>query len=211
MLETKSKKVISAEAEKPKKKTTKVKNEAVEPIQIYGLEPLPIKDESHPWDSEDEVVEVIAALIKLTGAKKVLELGTLKGKTSTAMLRALPLGGQLVTVDIKDSRSEAFKQLTEANPLVEFILGDSIKTCNSLKGGGFDLVYVDTVHEWGYALPEFKAVENLIGKGSTLVYHDTIKFPDMARLVNYARAYGYKSVTLDTPAANGLTIMNRKA
>jgi predicted O-methyltransferase YrrM len=200
---------MQTQSDKPKKATAKKPKAKKEPIEIYGLEPLPIKDEPHPWDSETEVGELIAALIKLTGAAKVLELGTLKGKTSTSMFNALPSGGQLVTVDIEDKRGELFKQLTDSNPFVEFIKGDSIKTCNSLKGSNFDLVYVDTVHEWSYALPEFKAVENLIKKGATLVYHDTIKFPDMARLIKYAAAYGYKSVTLDTPQGNGLTIMNR--
>jgi predicted O-methyltransferase YrrM len=167
--------------------------------------------ESHPWDSEAEVGEVIASLIKLTGATKVLELGTLRGKTSTAMFNALPSGGQFTTIDISDNRSESFKQLTESSPFVEFIIGDSIKTCQRLAGSNFDLIFIDTVHEWSYALPEFKAVEALMSKGATLVYHDTIKFPDMARLINYARSFGYKAVTLDTPNGNGLTIMNRKA
>jgi predicted O-methyltransferase YrrM len=167
--------------------------------------------ESHPWDSEAEVGEVIASLITVTGATKVLELGTLRGKTSTAMFNALPSGGHFTTIDISDNRSESFKQLTESSPFVEFIIGDSIKTCQRLAGSNFDLIFIDTVHEWSYALPEFKAVEALMSKNATLVYHDTIKFPDMARLINYARSFAYKAVTLDTPNGNGLTIMNRKA
>jgi len=163
----------------------------------------------HPWESETEVGNLLAAIIKLAGFKSVLDLGTLEGKTTDLMLQALPADGTLTTVDIQDHRSDTFKEICDIDSRVKYIIGDSIKTCTKLKGQKFDLVYIDTVHEYSYALPEFKAIEQLINAGSVLAYHDTIKFPGVAKLIKYAQLHNYNAVTLNTPNANGLTLLQK--
>lgn len=162
---------------------------------------------THPWESESEVGETIAAIIRMAGLKNVLELGTLTGKTTTAMLNALPADGSLTTVDIKDLRADALKDICESDSRINYINGDSIQTCQKLTGSKFDLIFVDTVHEWSYALPEFKAIESLMAKGCILAYHDSISFEDIARLIRYAQSYKYNAVTLNTLNSNGLTLL----
>jgi len=163
----------------------------------------------HPWESETEVGETIAAIIRMAGLKNVLELGTLTGKTTTAMLNALPADGSLTSVDINDLRADAFKDICETDSRINYINGDSIQTCQKLKGTKFDLIFVDTVHEWSYALPEFKAIESIMAKGCMLAYHDSISFEGIARLVKYAQSYKYNAVTFNTPNSNGLTLLQR--
>jgi predicted O-methyltransferase YrrM len=185
------------ENDKPKKGR---KPKAIAPIEV---------EVAHPWESETEVGQFLAAIISMSGITKVLELGTLTGKTTTSMLSALPVDGSLTTIDIKDLRSESFKQICESDGRVNYINGDSIQTCQKLSGQKFELIYIDTIHEWSYALPEFKAIERIIEKGCILAYHDSIKFEGIAKLINYAKAYKYNAVTLNTPNANGLTLLQR--
>lgn len=197
-------------SDKPKKKATKAKKpSAPKKEYVYALEPLPEKTKN-VWESESEVGETLAALIKLSGFKNVLELGTLEGKTTDAMLQALGESATLTTVDIDDLRSETFKEICSFDTRVTFIKGDSIEVCKSLFGKAkFDLIFVDTVHTFEHALPEFKAIEPLMGHGCVLAYHDSIKFEGVDKLINYAKAFRYNAVTLQTPEYNGLTLLQR--
>jgi len=199
----------SAKKEKPKKatkpKATKEKKE-----YVYALEPLPEKTANNaPWESEHEVGMLLGAFIKTSGLTRVLDLGTYTGKTTDAMLQALPENGSIITVDLGDHRTETFKEICSFDTRIKYIMGDSIQTCKSLYGQKFDLIFVDTVHEWSYALPEFKAVEFLIEKGGVLAYHDSIKFEGIERLINYAKVFGYNAITINTPAGNGLTFLQK--
>lgn len=186
---------MQTQSDKPKKSKSK---KAVEQVEVH-----------HPWESETEVGEAIAGIIKMTGIKRVLELGTLTGKTSAAMLNALPPDGSLTTVDIKDLRADLFKDICKSDSRVTYINGDSIKTCQELNGNLYDLIFVDTIHEWYYALPEFKAVELLMSKGCIVAYHDSISFQGIERLIKYAQVYKYNAITLNTPKANGLTLLQK--
>jgi predicted O-methyltransferase YrrM len=152
---------------------------------------------------------LLGAFIKTSGLTRVLDLGTYTGKTTDAMLQALPENGTIISVDIEDHRTDTFKEICGFDTRIKYVLGDSIETCKSLYGQKFDLIFVDTVHEWSYALPEFKAVEFLIEKGGVLAYHDSIKFECIERLINYAKVFGYNAITIDTPAGNGLTFLQK--
>lgn len=201
----------NAKKEKPKtKKPYKPKAKKQNKDYVYALEPLPEKVANKaPWESETEVGMLLAALIKTSGFNNVLDLGTYTGKTTDAMLQALPENGSIITVDLGDHRTETFKEICGFDTRIKYILGDSVETCKSLYGQKFDLIFVDTVHEWSYALPEFKAIELLINKGGVLAYHDSIKFEGIERLVNYAKVFGYNAVTINTPAGNGLTFLQK--
>ena len=192
------------------KKATKPKATKEKKEYVYALEPLPEKTaNSAPWESEHEVGMLLGAFIKTSGLTRVLDLGTYTGKTTDAMLQALPENGSIISVDIEDHRTETFKEICGFDTRIKYIIGDSIETCKSLYGQKFDLIFVDTVHEWSYALPEFKAIELLINKGGILAYHDSIKFEGIERLMNYAKVFGYNAITIDTPAANGLTFLQK--
>jgi predicted O-methyltransferase YrrM len=207
---------MSQENNKPKtKKTTKAKKvvqpvEQIEkPAEIYGLEPLEPTLTRHEWSAEDEVGTLLAALIKCHKATNVLELGTLEGYTTKYLLDAVnENGGKLITVDIEDKLNEGIKAELNAKGH-QFIKGSSLDVCKGLNRNSFDLIYIDTVHEWHHALPEFKILQHLIKQGGMLVYHDTIKFTDMKRLANYVKAYRFESVTIRTPEGNGLSIIQK--
>lgn len=166
--------------------------------------------EKHPWNSEPEVGGFIAALIKMTKAKTVLEVGTFEGETSQAIIEALPKGGYFVSVDIEDFRTDAAKKAFNTKGKVcDFLLGSSHDLLKGLKKKHFDVIFVDAAHHWEHILPEFKLVEGLVSDKGVMLYHDSIHIADVAELMRYAHLYKYNVVTLNTTGERGLSLLQK--
>lgn len=84
-----------------------------------------------------------------TGARRVLEVGTLGGYSTIWLARALPPGGMLVTCEIDPAHAAiARESLAEAGlaAIVDVVLGPAADTLRRLVDEGaepFDLVFVD--------------------------------------------------------------------
>lgn len=166
--------------------------------------------DNHEWNSEPEVGWFLAGLIAMSGAKTVLEVGVFHGRTSEALIAALPKGGYFAGIDIEDLRTEDGKKAYGAKgKAADFILGDSAAEIAKLPRAHFDLVFVDSAHHWAHILPEFKQVEHVLAPGGMIVYHDSVHMGDVRRLMDYAAFYGYDKITLNTPEGRGLTILKR--
>jgi predicted O-methyltransferase YrrM len=163
------------------------------------------EDFSHGWNSEPEVGETLAALIKLTGARTIVECGTFQGATTLAMLKALPKDGRLITIDIEDNRCEALKK----DKKHEFILGPTLQVLTTLNVKA-DLIFYDTVHEFEHQLREFKSGERLAAPICTHVFHDSIHVPGVLEFVKWMRNW-YNVVNLPTPDNRGLAIATIKS
>jgi predicted O-methyltransferase YrrM len=207
MPETKSKKATEPKAKKEK---------AVKKDYVYALEPLPEKvlvttetfneTPRHGWNSEADVCEFIGSLIKMQGAKTVLEIGVFEGETSVKMIEALPIGGYYAGIDINDHRKH---KLERGGVAVDFILGQSIPVMKSMPANHFDFIFVDGDHSWANILPEFKELERIIAKGGIIAYHDTLHIPDVSELMRYVNHYKYNVVTLNTSEGRGLSILQK--
>jgi predicted O-methyltransferase YrrM len=203
MRETKSKKGVASTGEKP--------------MEIYGLEPLTPKvlvttktfseTPRHGWNSEPDVCEFIGSLIKMQGAKTVLEIGVFEGESSIKMIEALPIGGYYAGIDINDHRKH---NLERNGVAVDFILGQSIHVMKSMPAHHFDFIFVDGDHSWANILPEFKGLERIIAKGGIIAYHDTIHIPDVNKLMRYVNQFNYNVITLNTSGGRGLSIIQEK-
>lgn len=204
---TKSKKATEPKAKKEK---------AVKTEYVYALEPLPEKElvttetfsetPRHGWNSEPDVCEFIGSLIKMQGAKAVLEIGVFEGETSIKMIDALPQGGYYAGIDINDHRKH---KLERSGVAVDFILGESIKVIKGMPREHFDFIFVDGDHSWANILLEFKEIERVIAKGGVIAYHDTLHIPDVAELMRYVNHYKYNVVTLNTSEGRGLSILQK--
>ena len=91
------------------------------------------------------VAATLQLLVRLSGAKRVLELGTYTGYSALAMAEAMPAGGELVTIE----RSEVTAELAQSwfdrsdyQQLVSLQTGD-IKAILPTLTGTFDLVFID--------------------------------------------------------------------
>jgi len=156
--------------------------------------------EKHSWNSETEVGEIISALIKIHQCKNVLEIGTFKGATGAFMLDAKYTG-----IDISDHRDAEFKKGMKGH---SFIIGNSIDVLPTLPQKSFDLIFIDSVHEFDHCMTEFKMCELLIKRGGLICFHDSIKFEGVKRVINYISMFKHFDViTLNTPENNGFTIV----
>jgi caffeoyl-CoA O-methyltransferase len=108
-------------------------------------------------------------LVRLTGARHVLELGTFTGWSSIAMASALPPDGRVVTCDVNEEAVEiARRYAREAGVAdrIDYRLGPALETIRGLDGP-FDLVFVDADKE-GY-LDYYEATLPLLADGGLLV------------------------------------------
>jgi caffeoyl-CoA O-methyltransferase len=87
----------------------------------------------------------LAALVRLTGAKRILELGTFTGYSSISMASALPSDGRIITCDVDpDATAIARRYMDESGhgDKIEIKLGPGLETIATLEGP-FDIVFID--------------------------------------------------------------------
>jgi predicted O-methyltransferase YrrM len=91
--------------------------------------------------------KLLQLLARATGARRILELGTLGGYSTIWLARALPPGGRLVTLEVDPRHAEVARaNLARAGVAdgVEIRLGPALETLPQLAAGDpFDLVFLD--------------------------------------------------------------------
>ena len=84
-------------------------------------------------------------LVRATGARRVLELGTFTGYSSLSMARGLPEGGRVVSCDVNEETTAIARRYAEEAGVadrIEYRLGPALDTIAELDGP-FDLVFID--------------------------------------------------------------------
>ena len=93
--------------------------------------------------------KVLAMLVLLTGARRVLEIGTLGGYSAIWMARALPEGGRLLSLEIDPHHADVSRRNLARAGLAaktEVCVGPAAPALRALAAGGeppFDLVFID--------------------------------------------------------------------
>jgi caffeoyl-CoA O-methyltransferase len=109
---------------------------------------------------------LLEALIAISGARRVLEIGTFTGVGALAMAAALPDGGRVTSLEVDPERAAIARRHFEASPhgdRIELILGDALQSLAQLEGP-FDLVWIDA---WKADYPAYyeAVVEKLAPRG----------------------------------------------
>ena len=89
--------------------------------------------------------QFLARLVRLSGARRILELGTFTGYSSISMASALPADGRIITCDIDpETMGIARRYMDESGygDKIETRLGPALETIRTLEGP-FDLVFID--------------------------------------------------------------------
>lgn len=93
--------------------------------------------------------KLLQLLVRLVGAKRILEFGTLGGYSAILMARALPEEGRLITLEAKPEYADVARQSIEAAGVgerVEVRVGPALEELLVLEQEGvepFDLVFID--------------------------------------------------------------------
>jgi caffeoyl-CoA O-methyltransferase len=88
-------------------------------------------------------------LVRTTGARRVLELGTFTGYSSLSMARGLPTGGRVISCDVNEETTAIARRYAEEAGLadrIDYRLGPALDTIAELDGP-FDLVFIDADKE----------------------------------------------------------------
>ncbi|MDC7125550.1 MAG: O-methyltransferase [Spirochaetales bacterium] len=124
---------------------------------------------------EPEIGRFLELIVTLTGAKRVLELGTSNGYSAMWIIAALKrTGGHLVTIDSKERlHKEAVKNFESAGVIdyVTPVLGDAEEEIEKLSPG-FDVIFQDC-GKYLYPLL-FEKVVSLSNPGGVIIADDTL-------------------------------------
>ncbi len=155
-------------------------------------------------------------LVRLPGAKRVLELGTFTGYSSLVMAEALPEDGELITCDIDPQVTEIAKKYWSRSPhgkKIELRLGHALETLKTIEGP-FDMVFIDAdkgnyVNYWESCVPKTRSggllvADNVLWGGDVLDPKDET---DRAIVEFNRHIYNDKRVeAVMLPVRDGLTL-----
>jgi predicted O-methyltransferase YrrM len=89
--------------------------------------------------------QFLARLVRLSGARRILELGTFTGYSSISMASALPADGRIITCDVDPEATAIARRYMDESGYgdrIEIRLGPALETIETLEGP-FDLVFID--------------------------------------------------------------------
>jgi predicted O-methyltransferase YrrM len=119
--------------------------------------------------------KLLQMLVGISGARKVLEIGTLGGYSAIHFARALPEEGALISLELDEHHAEVARRNVERAGLsakVEVRVGDARQSLERLLENGegpFDLIFIDADKE-GY--PEYLAWALRLSRPGTLILGD---------------------------------------
>lgn len=138
---------------------TELTEDLLDYMQRVSLREAPVLAELRALTSQREDARMLTSPVQgqflyflclLTGAKKVLEVGTFTGYGSAWMAMALPVDGRVVTCDVDEEPTTLARTFWERAGLEERIdlrMGPAADTLEALRQSGeensFDLVYID--------------------------------------------------------------------
>lgn len=126
--------------------------------------------------------KLLQLLVRLLGARKVLEFGALGGYSAILMARGLPADGRLITLEANPRYAEVARQSIEragVGSRVEVRVGPALEALPALEkedAGPFDLVFIDadkvnTPEYFAWALDHTRSgglivADNVVRKGT---------------------------------------------
>jgi caffeoyl-CoA O-methyltransferase len=117
---------------------------------------------------------LLKLLVQLSGARRVLEVGTFTGYSALSMAEGLPEGGLVVTCELAPKHADFAKAFFDASPhgrKIEIRMGPALETLAKL-AGPFDFAFIDADKE-NYSAYYERCVE-LVRSGGLIVVDNTL-------------------------------------
>lgn len=118
--------------------------------------------------------ELLKMLVEISGAERVLEIGSFTGYSSACMALGLPEGGHIDALELNDELEELMREGWEragVSDLITLHLGDAVQTLGSLDGG-YDFAFIDA-NKRQY-LEYYELVLPLMRRGGLIVADDVL-------------------------------------
>jgi caffeoyl-CoA O-methyltransferase len=121
--------------------------------------------------------QFLRMIVQVTGARRVVEIGTYSGYSALAMASGLPEGGRLVTCDIDPDATRVARRYFDQSPWggrIEIRLGPAADTLRAAAAAGerFDLAFIDA-DKVGY-VEYWEAVLPLLPAGGVILADNTL-------------------------------------
>lgn len=118
----------------------------------------------------------LAMMVRISGAKRVLEIGTFSGYSALSMAEALPIDGKLITCEYNEryeGLARTFFAKSDHGKKITLKMGTALETLESLQGReSFDLAYLDA-DKVNY--PEYyKKIIPMLSAGGILVVDNVL-------------------------------------
>lgn len=123
---------------------------------------------------------LLRLLIRISNARRVLEIGTFTGYSALTMAEALPDDGELITCDVNPDSTAVARRHWEQSPhghKIQLKLAPALETISSLEGE-LDMVFIDADKEnylnyWQACVPRLRpggliVVDNVLWSGRVL-------------------------------------------
>jgi caffeoyl-CoA O-methyltransferase len=126
-------------------------------------------------------LRLLELIVRLTGAKRVIEIGAFIGLSAMVMARAMPAGGKLVTIEKFAHFADICRRNVAVNGLserIEVIEGDALEVIERLPDGElFDLAFIDGNKE-RYAR-YFQLLDPRVRPGGVILVDDVLFHGDV--------------------------------
>ncbi len=136
-------------------RTLTLTDDLVDYVRRVGVREHPalaaVRDETahlseHDMQIAPEQGAFMALLVRATGARRIIEIGTFTGYSSTAMALALPPDGTMLCCDVSDEWTAVAQRTWEAAGVahqIELRIAPAAHTLATLAADGFDLAFID--------------------------------------------------------------------
>ena len=169
--------------------------------------------------------KILHTLVKMTGAKKIIELGVLAGYSSTWMARALPESGKLYAIELdykKEKRIRDNFAKCNIEDKIDLRIGKAGDVLKNLESDGpFDMIFIDA--DKANYLNYLDWAEKHVKRGGLIVGDNTFLFgavyganslgrdlnPDTVKIMqqfNKRLADPAKYTSMLLPTTEGMTI-----
>lgn len=179
------------------------------------------------WQIAPEQGQFLAFLIELTGAKRVLEIGTFMGYSSLAMALAMPSDGELITCDLTGQfvpLGQPFWQEAGVHNIIDLRIGAGLDIEDALladnQAGTFDFVFIDADKQnypnyYEKALQLVRkggliAIDNVLWRGEVLNPDNTKSTTETIRTFNQALHKDPRVSITIIPIDDGLTLARKR-
>ncbi|MCU0893423.1 MAG: class I SAM-dependent methyltransferase [Rhodospirillales bacterium] len=123
--------------------------------------------------------QFMALLVRLTGARRILEIGTFTGYSALAMALALPPEGRIVACDVSEAWTAVARRYWRRAGVAERIelrLAPAVETLDALVaqggGGSFDFAFIDA--DKGRYLDYYERSLTLLRPGGLIAVDNTL-------------------------------------